>query len=37
MKKRSIYLLLIPGLVVIILFLFVPILSTTMPTLIGEK
>ncbi len=37
MKKSNIYLLLIPGLIVIILFLFVPILTTIIPTFIGEK
>lgn len=36
MKKHSIHLLLIPGLVVIVLFLFVPILSTIQPTFIQD-
>ncbi|MDF2883273.1 MAG: ABC-type transporter, integral rane subunit [Clostridiaceae bacterium] len=37
MKKRSVYLLLIPGLVAILLFLFLPILNTTIPTFFESK
>lgn len=37
MRNKSIYLLLIPGLIIIMLFLFVPILMTTIPTFIGEN
>ena len=37
MKNKGIYLLLIPGLIVIILFLFLPILMTTVPSIIGDK
>ena len=37
MKKRSVYLLLIPGLIVILLFLFLPILNTTIPTFFQSK
>jgi len=37
MKNKSIYLLLIPGLIVIIFFLFAPILMTTLPTFMGEN
>jgi putative spermidine/putrescine transport system permease protein len=37
MKKRSVYLLLIPGLIVILLFLFLPILNTTIPTFFESK
>ena len=37
MKNKSIYLLLIPGLIVIILFLFVPIIMTTLPSLMSDN
>lgn len=37
MKNKSIYLLVIPGLVVILFFLIVPILMTTLPTFMGEN
>lgn len=36
MKKSSTFLLLIPGLIVIIVFLFIPILSNTMPTFAAD-
>jgi len=37
MKNKSIYLLLIPGLIVISLFLFLPILMTTLPSFMGDN
>ena len=37
MKNKSIYLLLMPGLIVIILFLFVPIIMTTLPSLMSDN
>lgn len=37
MKNKSIYLLLIPGLIVIVLFLFVPIVMNTLPSLMGDN
>lgn len=37
MKKGNIYLLLIPGIIVILLFLFVPILTTIIPTFVDDR
>ena len=37
MKNKSIYLLLIPGVIVISLFLFLPILMTTLPSFMGDN
>lgn len=37
MKNKSMYLLLVPGLIVVVFFLFVPLLTITIPTLMGDK
>lgn len=37
MKKNSIYILILPGLAVVLLFLFFPLLSTILPTFVGKN